>query len=219
LSKAGDALFRPVAEKMRSQAYSGGRTLLCESLVRASEVRYAFRYDGAAAGKRAIEYQKQRGFLWMEELSSLLAEYETNRNQYPTLEQFSPRLVSFFNDYSRGWAVKHQAEAGRKPKVVSVIPAEGDQNVDPALALIKVVFDRPMSDGSWSMVGGGPHFPEVTGKPSYDGDRKIWTVGVKLKPEWSYEFMLNSPTFTAFRSAEGVALEPVRVRFTTGKAK
>ncbi len=219
LRKAGEALFLPVAAKMRSQAYSGGRTLLCESLVRACEVRYAFRYEGPAAGRRAIEYQKGRGFLWTEELSTLLADYENHRDQYPTLEAFAPRLVAFFNDYSRDFAEKYKAAESKKPKVVSMVPANGAKDVDPSQAFILVVFDRPMRDGSWSLVGGGPHYPETTGRPSYDKARKTWTVPVKLKPDWSYQFMLNSGTFDAFRSADGVALEPVRVNFATGKAR
>ena len=40
LNAAGDKLFEPVADQMRSQAYANGHTLLCESLVRASVVRY-----------------------------------------------------------------------------------------------------------------------------------------------------------------------------------
>lgn len=98
LRAAGEALYKPVASQMRAQAYGNGETLLCESLVRACEVRYAFRYEGEAGGRRAIDHQKKRGFLWMQELSDLLADYETQRDRYPTLEAFAPRLVAFFKD-------------------------------------------------------------------------------------------------------------------------
>ncbi len=74
--------------------------MLCESLVRACVVRYRLRYEGAEAGQREILEQKRRGFLWMEGLSKQLAEYEAHRNQYPTMEAFSPRLVAFFNTYA-----------------------------------------------------------------------------------------------------------------------
>jgi len=80
---------------------------------------------------------------------------------------------------------------------------------------IRVVFDRPMLDGNWSMVGGGPHFPEVSGKPPCDPTRTVWAVPVKLKPDWSYRFMLNSDRFTSFRSEDGVPLAPVEVTFKT----
>ena len=218
LRAAGEALFKPVAAKMRSQAYGNGQTLLYESLVRACEVRYAVRHYGAIAEKPSVDYQKDRGFLWMGELSSLLAEYETNRTQYPTLEAFAPRLVAFFKDYSKDFAENQKALEKKKPKVVSVMPANGASDVDPDQAFIQVVFDRPMRNGSWSMVGGGPHHPENTGKPSYDESHKIWTVPVKLKPDWSYEFMLNSESYDAFRSENGTPLDPVKVTFKTRKS-
>ena len=104
-----------------------------------------------------------------------------------------------------------------RPKVISMTPANGATDVSPQLDAIVVKFDRAMRDGSWSMCGGGPHFPENAGTPSYDAKRTTWTVPVKLKPDWSYEFMLNSPSFTAFRSADGVPLAPVTVKFKTKK--
>ena len=219
LQPAGNTLFRHVAAKMRSQAYGNSETMLRESLVRAGEVRYTFRYRGPEAGRRAVAAQKSRGFLWMEELSDLLAQYEAQRQQYPTLDSFAPRLVAFFKTYAEDFARKQQSVDERKPKVISLKPANGEENADPSLTVIQVVFDRPMKDGSWSLVGGGPHCPETTGAPSYDQKRTTWTVPVRLKPGWSYEFMLNSATFDAFRSEAGVPLEPVSVKFKTGKAR
>ena len=63
------------------------------------------------------------------------------------------------------------------------------------------------------------YFPETVGKPSYDAKRTTWTVRVKLKPDWSYRFMLNSAQFNAFQSGEGVPLEPVEATFKTAKGK
>ena len=78
-----------------------------------------------------------------------------------------------------------------------------------------------MADKSWSFVGdGGPHCPEPTGKGvHYDAQRKVWTAPVRLKPDCSYEFMLNSETCQGFRSEEGVPLEPVSVVFKTASQK
>ena len=76
-----------------------------------------------------------------------------------------------------------------------------------------------MADRSWSLVGGGPHCPEVSGKPAYDATGKVWTVPVKLKANWSYEFMLNADRFKGFQSREGVPLAPIKVSFKTGPLK
>jgi hypothetical protein len=219
LGASGDELFEHVAERMRSQAYGSGHTLLCESLVRACTVRYVRRYEGEDAAKRAIQDEKRKGFLWMQEMSDLLGEYEAHREQYPTLEDFSPRLVAFFAESAKNIAKTQADLAGKRPKVVSMIPANGAQDVDPGLTAIQVVFDRPMADKSWSLVGGGPHCPEAGKGAHFDAQRKTWTMPIKLKPDWSYEFMLNSETYDAFRSAEGVPLEPVSVTFKTAGQK
>ena len=219
LQASGDALFKQVAGQMRSQAYGSGETLLKESLVRVCVIRYLRRYDGEEAAGRAIQAEKKKGFLWMQEMSDLLGEYEAHRDRYSTLEDFSPRLVSFFAGTVKNFPRMQADLAARRPKVVSMIPANGAQDVDPGLTAIEVVFDRPMADKSWSLVGGGPHCPETGKGAHFDAQHKIWTVPVTLKPDWSYEFMLNSGTFDAFRSEEGVPLEPVSVTFKTAGPK
>ena len=100
LLMVGQKLFEPVADQMRSQAYGNPHTLLCESLVRASVVRYLLCYGGTKAADQEIREQKRLGFRWMQELSDVLGQYEAERDHFPTLESFSPRLVAFFKDYS-----------------------------------------------------------------------------------------------------------------------
>jgi hypothetical protein len=153
------------------------------------------------------------------ELADVLAEYEADRKDYPTLDSFMPRIVAFFDDYAPRFAKKEAARRVRIPKVVSMDPSNGAANVDAGLEWIRVTFDRPMKDGSWSFVGGGPRFPETRGQPSYDATRTTITLPVRLKPNWDYEFWLNSGMFTGFRSEDGVPLESVHVTFRTqGKA-
>ena len=219
LSASGEALFAQVAARMRSQAYGSAHTMLCESLVRACTVRYLRQYEGEEAARLAIRAEKGKGFLWMQEMSDLLGEYEAHREQYPTLEDFSPRLVAFFAESAKNFPQTQNDLAGKRPKVVSMIPANRAQDVDPGLTAIQVVFDRPMANKSWSLVGGGPHCPKTGEDAHFDAQRKTWTVPVELKPDWSYEFMLNSETYDAFRSEDGVPLEPVSVTFKTAGQK
>ncbi len=215
LREAGEQLYEPVAGRMRSQAYGNAVTMLRESLVRASVVRYLNRYEGEQSAAREITEQQARGFEWMKDLSGLLGQYEAARDRYPSLESFSPRLVGFFRNYVGGFEKKHRDLDARRPKVVSIVPANGATDVDPGTSAIEVVFDRPMCDRSWSMCGGGPNFPETIDKPSYDKGRTTWTAKVKLKPDWDYEFWLNRGQYQSFQSEGGVPLESVHVTFRT----
>lgn len=215
LRAAAETIYPHVAATMRSQAYGDWKTMLYESLVRACVIRYALRYDGPEAARRAIQEEQRRGFAWMNDLVNLLGEYEKQRGRYRDLNAFAPRIIAFFAAYAPPFAWEQAALAAARPKILSLTPADGARDVDPATARIEVIFDRPMQDQSWSMVGGGPHFPTLAGKPAYDPKRTTWSVAVTLKPDWDYEFMLNSDRFAAFRSAAGVPLTPVRVRFRT----
>lgn len=240
LEVAGTKIFPYVQAAMQRQGYGNWKTMMYESLVRASVIRYTLRHMGPEATRREIADQKARRFLWIEELSDLLGEYEGRRNEFTDLDAYFPRVIDFFDTYAEKLAaeqnqmlprvtatlndygqqlVEQFALAAARPKVISISPANGTSDVDPELDKIRVVFDRPMSDGSWSLVGGGPDFPEIVGQPSYDPTRTIWTVWVKLKPAWNYRFMLNSDRFNAFKSQDGVSLAPLEVSFRTGEGK
>jgi hypothetical protein len=204
---AGVRLFRTVSQQMQSQAYSNWRTMLYESLVRGCVVRYVARTQGAAKAQAQEREEESRGFRWTGELAELLETYEKERAKYADLDAFAPHLVAFF---------EAQAEKiANLPLVVSIEPADGATDVDPATAAIRVTFDRPMQDGSWSVTGSGPQVPPANGKPSFDTDRKVFTLPVKLEPGKTYRFGLNGPNHTGFKSEDGSALPAMMVTFTT----
>lgn len=229
LRPVGEALYRCVAKEMGRQAYGNWQTMMRESLVRACSARYVKTYGTADEFEQALKKEEGRAFLWIRGLVALLGEYEADRAAYPTLDAFMPKVVRYFDDYNASGlaqryaqqetaagAVQRQDPPAPAPKVVSISPAIGATGVDPKTAAIVITFDRAMQDQSWSVVGGGPNFPKVAAQPSYDAARKVLTLPVTLKPNWHYEFGLNSPSHAAFRSAEGVSLEPVWVTFDTG---
>ena len=211
LRAAGERIFRHCAETMRRQNYGTWQTMMCESLVRASVVRYLADNDSKVEARREADRQVELGFLWVPKLADLWEIYAADREKYKTPEEFMPRVVAFFNEY----VDTYEQEIQRFPKVVSITPANGASDVDPDTAAIVVVFDRAMADQSWSVVGGGDHFPEIVGKISYNASHKVLTVPVRLKSNWEYFYGLNSVSFKNFRSADGVPLEPVSVSFKT----
>src|SRR5690606_21251137 len=168
LLAAGEKLFSLTEAAMREQAYGNARTVLCESLVRACTVRYVAASGDARAVAAAVAEEHARSFLWVGELAKVLERYEAARDRYPTLEEFAPDLVGFFRDA----AADTEAALARRPKVVTMTPANGATDVDPATQAIVITFDRPMRDRSWAVVGGGEHFPKL-GSLSYDAERKV----------------------------------------------
>jgi hypothetical protein len=103
------------------------------------------------------------------------------------------------------------------PRVVSSTVEDGQDDVDPALTEIRVAFDQPMDPRSWSIVGGGPMFPEVVGRPRWV-DAKTLAITVKLQPDREYRMALNSETFQGFRSRAGEPAAPQPLAFKTRAA-
>jgi hypothetical protein len=122
-----------------------------------------------------------------------------------------PRVVAFFDSY-----VAKAAEAvANAPKLVSIEPSNGASDVDPSLKQLVIRFDRAMRDKSWAVVGTPGEQPEFTGTPAYDAERKVLTIPMRLEPGRTYRFGLNGPKHQGFVSADGFALQPIEVSFTT----
>ncbi len=225
LKASGEALNAPVIDLMKKQAYGPAATAITESLVRAFTIRY-FRDLGQEAEAQAAELQQDRlGFYWVRDLAAVLAEYTGRRADYADLESFSPKLVSAFQSMGESAPKRYAAwqEAQRirldamyanGPRLISMDPADGANHVDPATAVIRFVFDRPMKSGI-ALMGGNGIFPEGAGDPKWDSDGKVLAFPVKLKPGTAYRFGLNSDDVHAFVDRNGIPLRPIIVGFKT----
>lgn len=132
--------------------------------------------------------------------------------EFPLSRQSISLWIEFFR------RLRDEKMAAAIPHVIALEPANGAQNVDPNLSEIRVTFDRPMSPNSWSFCQrGADNFPDFLAKPSFNADRTVITVPVRLRPEWNYYIFLNSPPFLGFRSAQGGILPAVPWSFSTGK--
>ncbi len=98
MGEAGKTIQAAVAPQMRQQGYSMWPIMINESLVRAAVVRYLAANRGPEAAAHEIAQQKKRYFVWMDELSALLGQYEANRDTYPTFASFLPTIATFYND-------------------------------------------------------------------------------------------------------------------------
>lgn len=60
---------------------------------------YAYATVGSAMAQKIAKAHIDRGFLWTDKLSDLLGGYEQQRDKYPDLESFFPKVVEFFQHY------------------------------------------------------------------------------------------------------------------------
>lgn len=105
------------------------------------------------------------------------------------------------------------------PKVVKTVPKAGASDVDPGLKFIEVVFDQDMTTGQqYSIVGGGPKFPTIIGKPRWRNKRTI-VMRVRLEPNHEYWLSINSDTYKNFISVDGEPAVPYPISFKTASDK
>lgn len=104
------------------------------------------------------------------------------------------------------------------PVVVKTVPQAGADDVDPKLALIEVVFSKPMQDKSWSWSTlSKESFPPLDGQPRYLADQRTCVLPVKLEPGKTYAIWVNSEKFRNFKDADQRPAVPYLLVFQTAK--
>lgn len=94
-----EAVFPKVESIMKSQAYSNAKTMMYETLVRASTINYLNTYIPEISKESLIQNEESRGFLMVRDLVEALEKRERYWSKYPTLDDFMPEIVKAINDY------------------------------------------------------------------------------------------------------------------------
>jgi hypothetical protein len=122
--------------------------------------------------------------------------------------------LSFYVWQQKQAAVTAQILDSLAPAVVQTTPRNGQSDVDPALAEIRVTYSKPMMDKSWSWC----HDPEqlaTAGEPHYEADGKTCVLPVKLQPGKTYVIWLNSEDYHNFKDSAGRSAAPYKLSFST----
>jgi len=102
------------------------------------------------------------------------------------------------------------------PVVVKTVPEAGTKDVTPGEMEIKVTFSKEMTDQSWSWsTAWQDSTPESIGKPHYEADHKTCVLKVKLEPNKTYGWWINSQRFHGFQDTQGHPALPYLLVFQT----
>jgi hypothetical protein len=102
------------------------------------------------------------------------------------------------------------------PVVVKTVPEAGAKEVAPGEMEIKVTFSKDMMDGSWSWSSAWKDSDATSiGKPHYDTDQRTCVLKVKLEPNKTYGYWINSQNFHGFKDAQGHSAVPYLLVFQT----
>lgn len=218
LKTSATKLLDTMKTEMANQAYGDWETLVNESLVRASVVRYLIANNSTnQKAKQEVVSQINTGFLWMKGLVTLLAVYENNRVKYKTFNDFYPQIIKFFQSTAdKISTIKAQYE-NELPKVVSIEPFDNNfQNVDTTIKVMTINFNQTMMAGHYSFNYGqlGKDAYPISSIIGYTNKNRSFQIKMELKPDKEYEMII---TGLSFKNVEGYPLHSYTIKFKTGK--
>jgi len=124
-------------------------------------------------------------------------------------------LAGFIASALTHWATAQDID-NMAPVVVKTVPEAGTKDVAPGEMEIKITFSKDMTDQSWSWsTAWQDSSPESIGKPHYDADHRTCIMKVKLDPNKTYGWWINSQRFHGFQDSQGHAAIPYFFVFKT----
>ena len=216
LKNSMQKILDTMRNEMARQAYSDWKTIINESLVRASVVRYLMynNKDNPKVSEDEILIQLNRGFLWMKDLVDLLGNYEANRTKYPTIDAYYPTIISFFASVAGNIGASKLTYESKLPRIASIEPFSNNAiDVDPATTEITVNFSEALLGKGYSINQGKEEFP-VKSVIGYANNNQSFKLKLELKPDTQYEMIL---TGRSFKSVNGYPIKDYLVRFRTKK--
>lgn len=213
--KSGEKIYQSVENEMNNQAYGNWQTMLNEALVRAAVIKYMKDHKFTEQEiQDEINKQLNRGFLWIEELEAELENYDRQRNIYPTLESYFPKIVKAYETYAENrnsYLVKFDE---KRPKITSIKEfTNGAENIDASLTQVTINFDRPLLGKGHSINYGDSEetFPDIK-EVNYSADKKSIILDWKLESNKVYNFVLSG---IAIKSQNGIAIKDYVISFKT----
>lgn len=182
-------------DELAEQAYAGGRTMLCESMVRAVEMQYAIAHatctEDSAAVEDRIKMAVARGFFPIPEILEVMNTYRSNRDRYANLNEVAPLFVTAINniDVSRRYCNLRSGQA----RIIGTSIPEGARGITASDKFeIKVFFDKPIVNNGFACDyyrDNEDIFPTLRGVKIND-DPHVLSVFLKTEPGKEYGFVL-----------------------------
>ena len=212
--ESGKKLFEPVQEQMRRQNYGNWTTMIYETLVRVSVIKYMKDHNYSHLDvQKEINEQINLGYLWIEDLLSEIEEYDRKRTEYPTLESFMPKIINAFQTYPQKIDIYREKFDAKRPQFVSINEfSNKDNNVSSYLKHVTINFDKPLQDGiSINRGKQNEAYPKIKGH-KFSEDKKSIILEWELEKNKEYGFVL---TGIAIKSEVGIPINNYEISFKT----
>ena len=197
MKKKAEEFFKIKQDELSRQAYTNAQTMMFETLVRASAIKYMADHYQINLN-RNFSIEKSHGFICIEEIYKFLLNYEQHRDKYPTLKSYMPEMVKVFNKLNPKKIIKEQEKQEKFMPVMSIDNIKNNsQDVDATTTQIVVKFDKKMNTRSCgaNYGKGKEYFPEIIGVRWNEETKTEWILEVKLEPNKEYSIVFPAQKF------------------------
>lgn len=213
MSHSAEKVFVFKAEQLKKSAYLSALTMMNETFVRASVIRYLIAHYPQVSVLDLIQDEEGQGFILVQTLCDALKQYEQQRGSYPTMSEFMPVLAKTVNDFDLKEYIKQSKKADKLNATYKVSIKNGAKNVPSGLYTVVIKFSKPMVQGIAMNPSSSADFP--TFKEYKWSDDKTLHVTFYLEPDHAYGFtVLGGYHRTQDGHTAGADRE---INFVTGK--
>ena len=99
IATKAEEVYSRVSTIMQNQAYSNAMTMMCETLVRSSAIRYMISHNQQNMVNMTLAYEESNGFMMVRSLVKVLEKREQEAAKYPTLADFMPEIIDAINNF------------------------------------------------------------------------------------------------------------------------
>jgi len=100
LKESGGIVYPYHEAKLTKAGCLSWKGMMNEYIVRACVIRYFHSKKDKRAVDRQISRDEEQGFIGIRPFADLFEEYEENRDKYPNMDSFIPRIATYFERYA-----------------------------------------------------------------------------------------------------------------------
>ena len=214
IDQSADEIFKEKEQQLRQSAYGSALTMMNETFVRASVIRYMKTHYPQINESALVKEEEKQGFILTQTLCNALKQYEQQRDKYITMSDYMPTYANFVNGFDLKQYKKLQKEQAKLNATYKVNIKNGAKNLESGLFHLVIKFSKPMTGGiALGYSSAGADFPTI--KNYAWSDKRTLDVMLSLEPSHQYGFtVLGSHFMTLDGHTAGDTKE---FNFTTGK--
>ncbi len=215
---SASTIFTHIGERLRKVGYGNWESVVLESLANAAEVVYLREQEiDSDLAKENLVIDRNRGFIWIDELVNILGAYQGNVKMHPNFSAFFPFFIGYFNDLSARFTEEIDYFELMTAKVVDVLPLGLlSEIVDSEINQISIVFSQALDDKydiRLDQISARGIDHPIISVEGLNANGTILILNVKLESDKYYEFPI---TILDLETRNGYPVEDYVIKFEVG---